>query len=120
MYMTLEELTHEQQMIAEYGDCFMFLLDESEMYTSDGKKFMYETDAIKLFVAALPSDAESLQLVDAKGRMAIVHRCSKTIGVWQVSFFDSNGAYADTVRDTRDEAVVAAIERGFKTIVAVM
>lgn len=55
-------------------------------------------------------------LANKRDRGAIIHPSSKTVGSWQVSWWDARGFSGDTTRKTKEDAVKAAIDDGYMVI----
>lgn len=110
--MNIDELTNESKMIRDYGECFMFY---DHTHTLDGMKYTDIREAIPQYINTL-GNVDGIQLSDKYGRIAIVSRSTRHVGKWQTSYIDAKGPYADTVRDTMSDGMIAAVECGFTTI----
>ena len=54
---------------------------------------------------------------EATGGFAIVHRCTRTPGWWQVSYFDRDGAIGDCRRPTLDKALRDSdLDHGYRLV----
>ena len=49
-----------------------------------------------------------------RGETAIVHPSTKSLGKWQVSFFDEHGAVRDSLHPSADEALKQVPPKGWK------
>jgi hypothetical protein len=84
--------------------------DKLKKYIKEAQEHLKRKDAAKSEALA---HRVPVLLSNSKDRGAIVHPSSKKPGNWQISWWDTRGFSGDTQRNTKEDAVQAAVDDGY-------